>query len=48
MFNSIDYSWIADQLDIERTPEFLLSISDFKSVTSFGVLIQNYTVLFFL
>ena len=37
------YSWIARQLDIERTPTFLLLMSDFKSETSFGFVIENYT-----
>ena len=37
------YNWIAHQLEIERRPAFLLSVSDFKYVTSFGFLIENYT-----
>ena len=39
----IVYSWIAHQLDIGRTSAFLLLMSDFKSETSFGFLIENYT-----
>ena len=35
---------IAHQLDIGRTPVFLLSMSNFKSVVSFGFFIQNYTM----
>ena len=41
--NNEGYSWIANQLHIGRTPAFLLSKSDFKSLTSFGFLIENYT-----
>ena len=36
------YSWIARQLDIERTPTCLLWMTDFKSETSFGFVIENY------
>ena len=37
------YSWIAHHLDIGRILAFLLSMSGFKSETSFGFLIENYT-----
>ena len=37
------YSWIARQLDIECTPTFLLLMPNFKSETSFGFVIENYT-----
>ena len=37
------YSWIARQLDIERTPTCLLWMTDFKSETSLGFVIENYT-----
>ena len=36
------HSWIADKLDIGRAPAVLLSMSNFKFVTSFGLLIKNY------
>ena len=39
----VKYSWIAHQLDIGRTPAFLLSMFHFKSETCFGFLIKNYT-----
>ena len=38
-----DLLGIAHQLDIGQTPEILLWISDFKSVASFKLLIENYT-----
>ena len=37
------YSWIAHQMDIGTTLAFLLSRSDFKSETSFGIPSPNYT-----
>ena len=36
------YSWIGYQLDIWRRPTFWLSVSNFKSVTSFTFLTKNY------
>ena len=40
---TLRYSWIAHQLDIWPALACLLSMSDFKSVTSLGLLIKNYT-----
>ena len=37
------YSWIDCDIDIGRRPAFWLSMPDFRSVTSFGFLIKNYT-----
>ena len=37
------YSWIGCQLDIGRTPAFLLSISNFNSEVNFGFLTKNFT-----
>ena len=40
--SSITYSWIDHWLEIGLTLALLLSVSDFKSKTSFGVLAKNY------
>ena len=39
----MNYSWIARQIHIGRALAFLLSMSDFKSETSFGFFSENYT-----
>ena len=37
----LGYSWVVHQLHIGRTPAFLLPMSNFKSVTSFGTLTET-------